>query len=99
MRELFIYYRVHHEHHALLLAAVKRWHVQLTQRHPALKVRLLHRAESPTDTWMEIFATDPQLAPQGVDESMQAAIEASAEALAPWTAGPRHLEVFFSCAS
>jgi hypothetical protein len=99
MRELFIYYRVHHEHHAALRDAVLRWHAQLMQRYPALKTRLLHRAESPLDTWMEIFSTDPTLAPQGVDEAMQASIEAGAEAFGPWISGPRHLEVFFSCAS
>lgn len=99
MRELFIYYRVHQEHHATLRVAVQRWHAELMQRHPALRARLLHRAESPLDTWMEIISTDPTLAPQGVDESMQASIEAGAESLRPWISGPRHLEVFFSCAS
>ena len=99
MRELFIYYRVRHEHHASLHEAVTRWHGELMQRHPALNMRLLHRAESPVDTWMEIYSTDPKLAPQGVDAALQATIESEAAVLARWIEGPRHLEAFFTCAS
>jgi hypothetical protein len=99
MRELFIYYRARHEHHAQLLDAVTRWHRHLVQLHPALKSRLLHRAETPLDTWMEIFSTDPTLAPQGVDATMQGSIDAGAEVLRSWIEGERHTEEFFTCAS
>lgn len=99
MRELFIYYRVRTEHRASLGGAVKGWHAQLMRRHPALKVRLLHRDQAPLDTWMEIFSTDPQLAPHGIDAVLQATIEAEAAVLARWIEGERHVEVFVACAS
>jgi hypothetical protein len=99
MRELFIYYRVRTEHRASLAEAVVGWHARLVQRHPYLKVRLLHRDQAPLDTWMEIFSTDPLLAPDGVDASLQATIEAEAAALTPWIEGDRHVEVFFACVS
>jgi hypothetical protein len=99
MRELFIYYRVRTEHRASLREAVAEWHARLVRRHPALKVRLLHRDQAPLDTWMEIFSTDPQLAPHGIDAVLQATIEAEAAVLARWIEGQRHVEVFFACAS
>lgn len=99
MRELFIYYRVRTEHRASLREAVADGHARLVRRHPALRVRLLHRDQAPLDTWMEIFSTDPQRAPHGIDEALQAEIEAEATALLPWIEGGRHVEVFFACAS
>ena len=48
---------------------------------------------------METYATDPLLDGNGITESMQADIEASARALAPFVQGVRHTEVFVASAS
>ena len=48
---------------------------------------------------METYATDPLLDGNGITESMQADIEASARALAPFVQGVRHTEVFIASAS
>lgn len=99
MRELFIYYRVPFAHADELRHAVQQWHRSLVQRYPELTVRLLHRAESPLDTWMEIFTADARRSPHGVSPELQDRIAVEAERFAPWIQGSRHVEVFHACAS
>ena len=104
MRELFVYYRVHSAQAPVARDAVLAFQAELTSRHPALRARLLRRADG-TDgtegeqTWMETYATDPLIDGIGITQSMQADIEASARALAPFVQGVRHTEVFIACAS
>ena len=99
MRELFIYYRVPFAHAHELRHAVQEWHRSLMQRYPELTVRLLHRAESPLDTWMETFATDPRRSPDGVSAELQEHIVGEAQRFAGWIEGARHVEVFHACVS
>ena len=101
MRELFVYYRVHSAQAPVARAAVLAFQAELKSRHPALRARLLRRADG-TDgeqTWMETYATDPLTDGIGITQSMQADIEASARALAPFVQGVRHTEVFIASAS
>jgi len=99
VRELFIYYRVRAGDAAAALAAVQRLHVELRERWPGLRARLLQRPETDEDllTWMETYATDPGTG--GIDAAMQAHIEARASALLPLIQGLRHTEVFTACVS
>ena len=48
---------------------------------------------------METYATDPLIDGNGITQSMQADIEASARALASFVQGARHTEVFIASAS
>ena len=107
MRELFVYYRVHSAQAPMARGAVLAFQAELTSRHPALRARLLRRTGGTdgtdgTDgeqTWMETYATDPLIDGNGITQSMQADIEASARALAPFVQGARHTEVFIASAS
>ena len=104
MREVFAYYRVRRCDATEFQAAVHSFHSQLTARYPSLRARLLLRTDADAgadekdgeQTWMEIYATDPQRAPAGVDEAMQAEIERCATALASLLRSARHTEVFMS---
>lgn len=93
---LFVYYRVRREHLADAAAAVRalqaRWHAQDGN----LRCELLRRTEDVgTDvTLMETYRRDT-----GFDAAARRRIEDEAgAALAPWLAGPRHVEVFETCA-
>ena len=100
MRELFVYYRAHVAEAAAVQTAAEAMQANLRTRYPALITRLLRRPE-PRDgchTWMETYATDPARAAEGIDASLQAAIDSAAAALQPMLAGPRHTEVFIACA-
>ena len=97
MRELFVYYKVTSNNAPGARQAVLAMHTRLRLKHPRLTTRLLCRPEE-TDgqqTWMETYSA----APDGVDVVLQQAIEDAAAAVGPWTAGPRHTEVFIACAS
>jgi hypothetical protein len=97
MRELFIYYQVQAAQAVHMRTAVMRMQKQLQQSHPALITRLLRRPETTaTDlqTWMETYATQPQLEPAGITSLLQAHIESCANTLLPHLHGPRHVEVF-----
>ena len=67
---------------------------ELRATHTGLGARLLRRphASNGLQTWMEIYArpTDPR----GVDEMLQAEIEARAVNHGKHLEGPRHVEVF-----
>lgn len=101
MRELFIYYRVAVGNLTAASAAIGAWQSQLRRLHPTLTTRLLRRPETTDghETWMEIYATDPMIDATGVTPELQAEIEVGAIALSGLIAGPRHTEVFLSCAS
>jgi Domain of unknown function (DUF4936) len=101
MRELYIYYRVDEFNAAAARAAVTLLHESLRARHPALSARLLRRIDSTLgrETWMETYSTDPLQHADGVSNAMQSDIEAGAATLTRLIEGPRHTEVFFTCAS
>lgn len=95
--ELFVYYRVAPAHAAALRAAVRELQLRLVEQRPGLAARLLHRPELRDGlyTFMEAYAL-----PAGADaDAAVLAIEHAAQAaLAPWLAGPRHVERFVACA-
>lgn len=101
MRELFIYYRVAENLAVDAAAAALAMQAQLQLAHPHLHMRLLRRPEAVDgqQTWMETYAVDISVAPEGIDVRLQTAIESAAIALQPWIAGLRHTEVFVPCAS
>jgi hypothetical protein len=98
MRELFIYYRIEAAGASTALATVQAFQQRLRQRHPGLAARVLRRTDETSDpqTWMETYSFD---GPAGVTPDLHAQIEAEASALAPFLAGPRHIEAFSPCAS
>lgn len=101
MREMFIYYRIPVARADEALAAVHALQARLRARHPGLVARLLRRAESEDSlqTWMEIYAFDPLLNPDGIDPACQSDIEFEARCLSALIAGERHTESFHPCAS
>ncbi len=101
MRELFIYYAVDPAQAGALREALAAWHRALGAAHPGLVARVLVRDDDagPLQTWMETYSTRPELLPAGIDDALQARIEAGARAhLLPFIAGDRHVEVFRACA-
>jgi len=101
MRELFIYYRIPVALAGTALEAALAFQARLRRRHPGLTARLLRRPDEQHDqqTWMETYAFHPDGQPAGMTAGLQAEIAAEAAVLAPFTAGPRHTEVFVPCAS
>ncbi|MEO5697358.1 MAG: DUF4936 family protein [Burkholderiaceae bacterium] len=101
MRELFVYYRASVSDAPALIAAVGEFQACLRADHPHLATRLLCRAEARDgqNTWMESYAIDPIHEPAGITPEIQALIEAQARVLEPLINGPRHAEVFVTCAS
>jgi hypothetical protein len=70
----------------------------LCARHPGLNAELLRRPGS-TDGQITVMETYTAEAPQGVEEALQAAIEAdAAQALQGLLRSERHVEVFEPCA-
>lgn len=100
MRELFIYYRIHAAQAERARAAVLDFQARLRARHPALSTQLYQRTDQSTDlpTWMETYALR-DLQGRGVDDALQAEIEAEAACLAGAIAGTRHTESFRPCVS
>jgi hypothetical protein len=100
MRELFVYYRVRPGHEARALAIVDGFQDRLRQQTPGLLARLLCRSEvsAVQQTWMEIYATDPQQDAEGITAELQQTIEEAAGPLAPCIEGLRHTEAFVATA-
>jgi len=98
MRELFVYYRVRSLQAAEARTAVLALHSALRQQHPQIRARLLRRPEEHDglQTWMEAYSMDPMREPAGIDETLQADIEARATGLSRFVQGGRHVEVFIS---
>lgn len=96
MRELFVYYRVRPGRETSALTIVDEFQDRLRQRIPWLQARLLFRSEASgsAQTWMEIYAVDPQQEADGITAELQQTIEAAAGPLAPCIEGSRHTEVF-----
>jgi len=94
MRELYVYYRVREADAAAAQRDIESLHAELRRGYAGLEARLLRRPESSDglQTWMAIYARPTH--PQGVDESVQADIEARAGQRAVHVDGPRHVEVF-----
>lgn len=89
MMDLYIYYRVREADTASLHRAVAAMQAVLAVDHsvaPQLKRR--PQAQDGLQTWMEVYPA----APDGFEAALAAA--AGRFALAAWTAGPRHTEVF-----
>ena len=101
MRELYVYYRV--PAHALTRteSEVRALQADLRSAHPGLRARWLRRPAEPDapQTWMEIYAVDPAIAPSGIDADLEQAIASSAARRLTGIEGPRHVEVFLACAS
>lgn len=100
MQELFVYYRIRAGDEAVALEIVTGFQAALKRHHPHLDARLLRRSEplpGPA-TWMEIYAVDPAARTEGVSADLRRAIEAAAQALAPYIEGGRHTEVFVASA-
>ena len=99
MRELYLYYRVAAPDAARAAEVVRCWQRELAARHPALRARLLRRAQEEgaagDATLMECYAAEPP----GLDDALLALLAAGPPALAPLLAGARHAEVFVACAS
>lgn len=98
MQELFIYYRCKAGDSEALRQAALAVQARLCKSFPGLEARLLRRPALPSDetvTWMETYRFDA-VAP--VAAWQQAVQQQAAAALAPWTLGPRHLEIFEPCA-
>ena len=98
MRELYVYYRVPEAAAAAAQRDIEALQAELRRVHAGLDARLLRRpdASNGLQTWMEIYARPTH--PRGVDEALQAAIEARAEAHRRHLEGPRHVEVFIDLA-
>lgn len=104
MRELFVYYRVRSGDETSALSVVTAFQNRLRQRHPRLGARLLRRSGlgGEVQTWMETYAMNPQQGEPpprqedvgGISEQLQQEIESLAADLAPYLAGPRHVEMF-----
>ena len=101
MRELYVYYRVPAHAVARTEVEVRALQADLRNAHPGLRARWLRRpAEADAaQTWMEIYAVDPSVAPLGIDADLEQAIAASAARCLTAIEGPRHVEVFLACAS
>lgn len=90
--ELFIYWRTPTPSLAAAQAAVQALHRDLRHKHAGLVARLYLRQHD-IDTGRTLMETYAH--PAGIGLPLQAAIaKASAEALAPWCLGARHLEAF-----
>jgi hypothetical protein len=91
MRELYVYYRVRESNAEAVRRDIESMQADLRSTHPGLAARLLRRPQTNDglQTWMEIYAH-----PRGVDEALEADIEARAKHLARHVEGPRHVEVF-----
>jgi len=98
MRELFVYYRVPEAEAAAAQRDIESLQAELRGAHAGLEARLLRRpaASNGVQTWMEIYQRPGHAL--GIDESLQADIEARAARRARHFEGPRHVEVFVGMA-
>ena len=101
----FIYYRVHLDDLAAVVAATREGQRALCDAHPGLAASLMQRPSSsaspdspPQMTMLETYraaldwpADQAAALPAAIDSTLGAA-------LTPWLQGPRHLEVFEPCA-
>jgi hypothetical protein len=95
-RELFVWYRVRHDHADEARAAVLALQRTLRSRWPGLHARLLVRDEDETSTWMETYSLPARDVDDdsGIDAAIAAAIAAAALPLEGLIDGPRHVETF-----
>jgi hypothetical protein len=94
-RELFIYYRVAASNWHDAIDTVRAFQQRLCAQHDGLLARVLRRPDERNGevTLMETYAcVRPGLGV--VDESVEARVEAAAQALQPWLLGKRHVERF-----
>jgi Domain of unknown function (DUF4936) len=95
-RRLFVYYRVEAVQAHEAIAAAKRMQAALRQHHAGLAAELLRR---PAMADAQVTLMETYMHPQGIEDGLQAAIEAEASsALHGLIAGARHVEVFEPCA-
>lgn len=96
----FIYYRIHPDDRAAVMAAVCQFQAELRQRWPGLTTELLCRTPdaSGLHTLMEIYAFTDAPPPAGPGLAWPACIEQAAGVLNPWLQGERHVETFLPCA-
>ena len=94
--QVFVYYRVQAVDAAAAIAAVRTFQNDLQALMPGLNCTLSQRADDSGEllTLMETYAHA-----EGVGPAWTREIERLAhDALAAWTVGERHLEVFVPCA-
>ena len=101
MRELYVYYRVREADAVAAEADAKRLQSVLRSKNAGLLTRLLRRpvASDGRSTWMEVYAMDAAVDPDGVSAELQAEIEREAARQLTRIDGLRHVEVFVACAS
>jgi len=95
-----IYYRVAVAGLATAIETIEQYQIGLRQQYPGLTAQLMRRHDSPPAgevqdvTLMETYqGSVPELA------AFLAAVDEQGQALTPWLAGQRHVEVFAPCAS
>lgn len=97
-RRLFIYYRLRERDLCVACEAVRKVQQTLRTQHRGLNTELLAAPGADVKglrTVMEMYLVDVHVSPRGVDEALQADIEASLKpVLQPWLQGARHVEVF-----
>ena len=99
-RELFVYYRVAVGEANALRLAVTEMQNRLRREFPGLQARLLRRTDQAADvnTWMETYAMPSATGAGDVSDAVRATIEQHAAAWRHLCDGPRHTEVFDTCA-
>lgn len=95
-RRLFIYYRLKEHELRAACEAVRQVQQALQHDHRGLSAELLAGAGADgLRTVMETYVVDARINAGGVQEPLQAAIEAALQtAVRPWLQGARHVEVF-----
>lgn len=95
-RELFVYYRVDESAWQAASRAVVEFQRRLRDAHPSLSARVLRRPETKGGqvTLMEVYAVDPTLSPEGIDDTWLGRIEGAAMVMRRWQQGERHVEWF-----
>ena len=96
MQELFVWYRVRRHRVDAARIAVDAMQRSLAQSWPSLQARLLIRADSEPQTWMETYARHGANAAAGggIDRELEAAIAAAAQPGSALIEGERHAEAF-----
>ena len=93
-RELFVWYRVDRVHADRARVEVEAMQRKLEAERKGLQARLLVRRDGDgPQTWMETYAMSAAHE-TGIDDALQARIEAAASVLREWLDSDRHVETF-----
>lgn len=98
MRELFIYWRTPAPTAAQAIRAAGQWQAELRAQHPSLDAAIYRRAGDADDSDISATATLMEVYAAPIDAALERRIvDEGSRVLAPWLAGPRHVEVFERC--